>query len=186
MIDTGDIRKGSTIDLDGRLVKVIDFSHNKQGRGSAQLRMTLRDLRTGSTTTHTVQAGTKFVSVRLERQHVQFLYAEGDQYHFMDTDSFEQFELGQSSVNEVISYIKEQDVVDLLTYDGEPIDIELPTAVNLRVAQTDPGLKGDTASGATKPATLETGLVVNVPLFVNEGDILKVDTRTGSYVERVT
>ena len=186
MIDTGDIRKGSTIDLDGRLVKVIDFSHNKQGRGSAQLRMTLRDLRTGSTTTHTVQAGTKFVSVRLERQHVQFLYAEGDQYHFMDTDSFEQFELGQSSVNEVISYIKEQDVVDLLTYDGEPIDIELPTAVNLRVAQTDPGLKGDTASGATKPATLETGLVVNVPLFVNEGDVLKVDTRTGSYVERVT
>jgi elongation factor P len=186
MIDTGDIRKGSTIDLDGRLVKVIDFSHNKQGRGSAQLRMTLRDLRTGSTTTHTVQAGTKFVSVRLERQHVQFLYAEGDQYHFMDTETFEQFELGQSSVAEVIPYIKEQDVVDLLTYDGEPIDIELPTAVNLRVTQSDPGLKGDTASGATKPATLETGLVVNVPLFVNEGDVLKIDTRTGAYVERVT
>lgn len=186
MIDTGDIRKGSTIDLDGRLVKVIDFSHNKQGRGSAQLRMTLRDLRTGSTTTHTVQAGAKFVSVRLERQHVQFLYTEGDQYHFMDTDTFEQFELNRSSVSEVISYIKEQDVVDLLTYDGEPIDIELPTSVNLRVAQTDPGLKGDTASGATKPATLETGLVVNVPLFVNEGDLLKVDTRTGVYVERVT
>jgi elongation factor P len=186
MIDTGDIRKGSTIDLDGRLVKVIDFSHNKQGRGSAQLRMTLRDLRTGSTTTHTVQAGTKFVSVRLERQHVQFLYAEGDQYHFMDTETFEQFELGKSSVAEVIPYIKEQDVVDLLTYDGEPIDIELPTAVNLRVTQSDPGLKGDTASGATKPATLETGLVVNVPLFVNEGDVLKIDTRTGAYVERVT
>lgn len=186
MIDTGDIRKGSTIDLDGRLVKVIDFSHNKQGRGSAQLRMTLRDLRTGSTTTHTVQAGTKFVSVRLERQHVQFLYAEGDQYHFMDTETFEQFELSRESVAEVIPYIKEQDVVDLLTYDGEPIDIELPTAVNLRVAQSDPGLKGDTASGATKPATLETGLVVNVPLFVNEGDVLKIDTRTGAYVERVT
>ena len=186
MIDTGDLRKGLTLDWDGRLVKVVEFAHNKQGRGSAQVKLTLRDLRTGSTTTTTVQAGYKFTPVRLERQHVQFLYGEGDHYHFMDTDSFEQFALDAATVGEVTKYIKENDVVDLLTWNGTPIDIELPTSVNLTVAQTDPGLKGDTASGATKPATLETGLVVNVPLFVNTGDVLKIDTRTGAYLERVS
>lgn len=186
MIDTGDLRKGTTLDLDGRLVKVIDFAHNKQGRGSAQVRMTLRDLRTGSTTQQTVQAGARFTPVRLERQHVQYLYQEGGHYHFMDTETFDQILLDERSMGETARFVKENDVVDLLTYDGEPIDVELPTAVNLSVRETDPGLKGDTASGATKPATLETGLVVNVPLFVSIGDVLKVDTRTGQYVERVS
>jgi elongation factor P len=186
MIDTGDIRKGSTLDIDGRLVKVVDFSHNKQGRGSAQLRMTLRDLRTGALTQQTVQAGARFTSVRLERRHVQFLYPDGDQLHFMDTESYDQIALTRQAVGDAARFIKENDVVDLLVYDEEPIDIELPTSVNLVVAASDPGLKGDTASGATKPATLETGLVVNVPLFVNPGDVLKVDTRTGEYIERVS
>lgn len=186
MIDTGDLRKGLTLDMGGRLVKVIEYAHNKQGRGSAQVRMTLRDLRTGATTQQTVQAGARFTPVRLERQHVQYLYAEGGQYHFMDTETFDQIALNERSMGDAAKYTKENDVVDLLTYDGEPIDIELPTAANLRVADTDPGLKGDTASGATKPATLETGLVVNVPLFVNIGDTLKIDTRTGEYVERVS
>jgi elongation factor P len=186
MIDTGGIRKGSTLDLDGRLVKVVDFSHNKQGRGSAQLRMTLRDLRTGALTQHTVQAGAKFTSVRLERRHVQFLYPDGDMLHFMDTESFDQIALSRQAVGEAIRFIKENDVVDLLVYDEEPIDIELPTSVNLVVEASDPGLKGDTASGATKPATLETGLVVNEPLFVQPRDVLKVDTRTGEYIERVS
>jgi elongation factor P len=186
MIDTGDLRKGLTLDLDGRLVKVIDFAHNKQGRGSAQVRMTLRDLRTGSLTQHTVQAGAKFSPVRLERQHVQYLYPDGDHRYFMDTDTYDQIVLNASTVGEAGRFIRENDVVDLLTYNGEPIDIELPPAVNLSVTDTDPGLKGDTASGATKPATLETGLVVNVPLFVNIGDVLKVDTRTGEYIERVS
>ena len=186
MIDTGDIRKGITLDIDGKLVKVVEFSHNKQGRGSAQLRMTLRDLRTGSLTQQTVQAGAKFNPVRLERRHVQYLYSEADQYHFMDTESFDQLVLDARSVGDAAKFIKENDVVDLLTYDDEPIDIELPTAVNLAVTNTDPGLKGDTASGATKPATLETGLVVSVPLFINIGDMLKVDTRTGEYIERMS
>lgn len=185
MIDTGAIRKGSTIDLDGRLVKVIDFSHNKQGRGSAQLRMTLKDLRTGSNTQHTVMAGTKFVAVRLERQHVQFMYVDGTDYHFMDTDSYEQIVLDQRTVGDNSRFFKEQDVIDLLTYNGEPIDIELPTSVVLAITQTDPGFKGDTATGGTKPATLESGLVVTVPLFLSEGDRVKVDTRTGEYIERV-
>jgi elongation factor P len=185
MIDTGDVRKGVTLDIDGKLVKVIDFSHNKQGRGSAQLRMTLRDLRTGSLTQQTVMAGTKFQLVRLERQHVQFLYAEGDHYHFMDTDTFDQVMLDRTTVGDTEKFLKENDVIDLLTYNGEPIDMELPTSVVLTVTQTDPGFKGDTATGGNKPATLETGLVVNVPLFINEGDQLKVDTRTGDYIERV-
>lgn len=186
MIDTGGIRKGITLDIDGKLVKVVEFSHNKQGRGSAQLRMTLRDLRTGSLTQQTVQAGAKFNPVRLERRHVQYLYSEADHYHFMDTESFDQLVLDARSVGDTAKFIKENDVVDLLTYDDEPIDIELPTAVNLTVTETDPGLKGDTASGATKPATLETGLVVSVPLFINIGDMLKVDTRTGEYIERIS
>jgi len=185
MIDTGDVRKGITMDIDGKLVKVIDFSHNKQGRGSAQLRMTLRDLRTGSTTQQTVMAGTKFQLVRLERQHVQFLYRDEDQYHFMDTESFEQLMLDKSAVADAEPYMKENDIIDILTYEGEPIDVELPTSVNLAVTTTDPGFKGDTATGGNKPATLETGLVVNVPLFINEGDVLKIDTRTGEYIERV-
>lgn len=185
MIDTGDVRKGVTLDIDGRLVKVIDFSHNKQARGSAQLRMTLRDLRTGSTTQHTVMAGTRFNLVRLERQHVQFLYRDGDQFHFMDTETFEQFVLDRSNVAEAEPYLKENDVIDLLSYNDEPIDLELPTSVTLEVTQTDPGFRGDTATGGSKPATLETGLTVNVPLFINEGDVLKIDTRTGEYIERV-
>jgi elongation factor P len=185
MIDTGDLRKGITFELDGRLVKVVDFSHNKQGRGSAQVRMTLRDLRTGSLTTHTVQAGAKFPQVRLERQHVQYLYADGNHRHFMDIESFDQIVLDAATIGESARFIRENDVVDLLTHQGEPLDIELPPAVILAVTETDPGLKGDTASGATKPATVETGLVVNVPLFINVGDTLKIDTRSGEYIERV-
>jgi elongation factor P len=185
MIDTGDLRKGLTLDYDGRLVKVIEFAHNKQGRGSAQVRLTLRDLRTGSITQHSVQAGAKFQSVRLERKHVQYLYSEAGRYHFMDLDTFEQIELDESAVGQVMKFIKENDTVDLMTYNDSPIDLELPTAVELMVTETDPGLKGDTATGGTKPATLETGLTVSVPLFVNTGDKLKVDTRTGEYLERV-
>ena len=148
--------------------------------------MTLRDLRTGSLTQHTVQAGAKFPQVRLERQHVQYLYPDGDHRYFMDTDTYDQIVLNATTVGENARFIRENDVVDLLTYADEPIDIELPPAVTLTVTETDPGLKGDTASGATKPATLETGLVVNVPLFINIGDTLKIDTRSGDYIERVS
>lgn len=185
MIDTGGLRKGLTMEYDGRLVKVIDFAHNKQGRGSAQVRMTLRDLRTGSTTSHSVQAGARFQSVRLDRQHVQFLYQEGEHYNFMDTDTFDQIMLDEKTVGDLKLYIKENDSLDILTYDGEPIDIELPMSVNLKVDYTEPGFKGDTATGGNKPATMETGLVVNVPLFISSGDTLKIDTRNGEYLERV-
>ncbi len=185
MIDTGGLRKGLTMEYDGRLVKVIDFAHNKQGRGSAQVRMTLRDLRTGSTTQHSVQAGAKFQSIRLERQHVQVLYQDGEHYNYMDTESFDQLMLDESTVGDLKLYIKENDSLDILTYEGEPIDIELPLSVNLAVDYTEPGFKGDTATGGNKPATMETGLVVNVPLFISSGDVLKIDTRNGEYIERV-
>lgn len=185
MIDTGDIRKGSTFEQDGRLFKVVDFAHNKQGRGSAQLRMTLRDLRTGSLTQQTVMAGTKFTAVRLERRHVQLLYRDGDDFHMMDTETFDQIQLPATTIGDAANYLKENDTLDVLTYDDEPIDIELPTSVVLTVSQTDPGFKGDTATGGNKPAKLETGLTVNVPLFISEGDQIKVDTRTGEYIERV-
>lgn len=186
MIDAAEVRKGATLEFEGRLVKVIEQAHNKQGRGSAQVRLTLRDLRTGSITQHSVQAGYRFEQVRLERAHVQYLYSEGDQFHFMDLDTFEQFVLDESAVGDAAKYLKENDQADILTYDGEAIDLELPTAVELTVTETDPGLKGDTASGGTKPATMETGLTVSVPLFINIGDRLRVDTRTGAYIERAS
>lgn len=186
MIDTGGLRRGITLDMNGELVKVTDFQHVKQGRGSAFVRMTMRNLRTGSTTQDTFNAGTKFQTARLERHHVQFLYQDGDDFHFMDIDNFDQFSLPREALAEAINYMKENDTIDLLTYQGAPVDVELPVTVNLKVTQTDPGYKGDTATGGSKPATVESGLTITVPLFINEDDIVKVDTRTGEYLERVT
>lgn len=133
----------------------------------------------------TAMAGAKFTPVRLERSHVQFLYADEDHFNFMDTETFDQIMLDRKVLEDVELYMKENDIIDLLTYNDEPIDVELPTSVELTVTQTDPGFKGDTATGGNKPATLETGLVVNVPLFISEGDKLKIDTRSGEYIERV-
>lgn len=186
MIDTGGLRKGLTLDFEGELVKVVDYQHVKQGRGSAFVRLTLRNLRTGSTTSQTFQAGSKFQTARLERRRIQYLYAEDDQYHFMDVDTFEQFPLNKETLGDTVNYLVENEVIDLLTYQDQPVDVEAPVTVNLEVTQTDPGFKGDTATGGTKPATLQTGVTVNVPLFVNIGDVVKVDTRTGEYLERVS
>ncbi|HET9016416.1 MAG TPA: elongation factor P [Thermomicrobiaceae bacterium] len=186
MIDTGGLRKGLTIDMNGELVRVVDYQHVKQGRGSAFVRLTLRNIRTGSTTQQTFQAGSKFQSVRLERQRVQYLYNDDGHYHFMDLDTFEQFALDREALGDAVNYLIENEALDLLTYEGAPIDVELPITVNLTVAETEPGVKGDTAAGGTKPARLETGVSVNVPLFVNTGDVVKVDTRTGAYLERVS
>ncbi|MCL5962379.1 MAG: elongation factor P [Chloroflexi bacterium] len=186
MISTGDIRKGTIIELEGQLLKVVDFQHVKLGRGSAFMRMTLKNIRTGASTTRTFQAGEKFEQVRLERRTVQYLYKEDGNYHFMDTETYEQPVLTGEVLGETVNYIKEGDTIDLLVHGGEPIDIELPTAVVLCVETTEPGFKGDTATGGNKPAIMETGMTVNVPLFINEGDLVKVDTRTGEYLERVT
>jgi elongation factor P len=184
MISTGELKKGLTILYDGALMRIVDFQHVKQGRGSAYVRLTLRNVRTGATVNTTVQAGEKFDVAELERKTVQFLYREDDTFFFMDTATYEQPAVGIAIVGDAASYLKENEEVDLLTYDDEVLDVALAPSVVLRVAQTDPGYKGDTASGASKPAIMETGLRVIVPLFINEGDDLRIDTRTGTYIER--
>jgi elongation factor P len=186
MIDTGELRRGLIVEMDNDLYRINEFQHVKQGRGSAFVRLTLRNMRTGSTTQQTFQAGSKFQTVRLERSRAQYMYSEDGQHHFMDVDSFDQFALDSETLGDTLNYLKPEFVLELLSYNGQPVDIEIPIAVELRVTQTDPGFRGDTATGGTKPATLETGLVVNVPLFVSEGDMIKVDTRSASYIERVS
>jgi elongation factor P len=184
MISTGELKKGLTIIYDNELMRIADFQHVKQGRGSAYVRLTLRNVRTGATVNTTVQAGEKFPTAELEKKTVQFLYREDDTFYFMDTETYEQPAVGLAVVGDAASYLKENEEIDLLTYEGEVLDVALPPNVVLRVAQTEPGYKGDTASGAVKPAIMETGLRVIVPLFINEGDELRVDTRTGTYIER--
>jgi elongation factor P len=184
MISTGELKKGLTIIYDGGLMRIADFQHVKQGRGSAYVRLTLRNVRTGATVNTTVQAGEKFPVAQLEKKTVQFLYREDDSFYFMDTATYEQPVVGAEIVGEAASYLKENEEIDLLTYEGEVLDIALPPSVVLRVAQTDPGYKGDTASGGGKPAIMETGLRVIVPLFVSQGDELRIDTRSGTYIER--
>ncbi len=184
MISTGELRKGLTLLLDGELVKVLDYQHVKQGRGSAFVRLQMRNLRSGANVERTFQAGSKFEDVRLERQVVQFLYRDGDTYHFMNSETFDQITLNEGEVGDVRYYLRENDTVDLLTFRDQPVDLELPTSVVMTVQYTEPGVRGDTATGGTKPATTETGLTVNVPLFVSIGDKIKVDTRTGGYIER--
>jgi elongation factor P len=184
MIDTGDLRKGLTIELDGALYSVIDWEHNKTGRGGAKVRLKLRDVRAGHIIEQTYDAGAKFTRARVERQPAQFLYAEGDIYTFMNTETYDQIAINKDRLGDVALYLKENDDCQMLTYGDEAISVELPAAVVLQVAQTDPWVKGDTAQGGTKPAQLETGLTVSVPLFVNTGDKVKVDTRSGEYLER--
>ena len=182
MIDTGGLRRGITIEVDGVLYQVLEFNHLKLGRGSAQVRMKLKDVRGGHTIERTVQAGAKFARARVERQSVQYLYADGDLHHFMNTETFDQIALNTAQLGDAINYLTENAICDLLTHEDQPIGIELTAAVELTVAQTDPGVRGDTAQGGTKPATLETGLIVHVPLFINTGDRVKVDTRSGEYL----
>lgn len=182
MIDTGDLRRGITIEMDGVLYQVVEFNHLKMGRGSAQVRMKLKDVRAGHIIERTVQAGAKFARARVERLSAQYLYADGDLHYFMNTETFDQIVLNTAQLGDAINYLTENAVCDLLTYEDQPIGIELSAAVELVVAQTDPGVRGDTAQGGTKPATLETGLIVHVPLFINTGDRLKVDTRSGEYL----
>jgi len=184
MISTGDMKRGATIELDGRVYQVLEFAHIKTGRGSAQMRMKLRDVRRGDIIERTFQAGEKWPRVRVERVPMQFSYADGDILYFMNTETYDQVPLTREQVGEAMNFLTENGTCDVLFLGDEPIGIELPSSVVLTVAQCEPGVKGDTAQGATKPATMDTGLVVNVPLFISEGDRLKVNTSTGEYQER--
>ncbi len=184
MITVGELKKGLAIELEGELYNVVDYTHVKMGRGGALVRIKLRSLKEGFNVERTFSASEKFKRVYLERRTVQFQYKEGDTHHFMDTETFEQFALSGGQLGADVSYLKENMVVDLLRHNDEPLSIELPITVDLEVTYTEPGFKGDTATGGNKPAILETGVKVLVPLFVNVGDIVRVDTRTGQYLER--
>jgi elongation factor P len=185
VISTGELRKGVAIELDGELWQVLDYHHIKMGRGSAQVRIKLKNIKRGQTVERTFQAGEKWPRAFLDKRQVQFLYRDGDEFHFMDTESYEQFELSARQLDDAVRYLTDGMLLDRTTYEGETIGVELPINVDLRVAETEPGFAGDTQSGARKPATTETGLVLQVPLFVNAGDVIRIDTRTGEYQTRV-
>jgi len=186
MITAGELRKGITIELDGELFTILDYQHNKMGRGGAVLRLKLRNVRSGYTMERTFPASEKFRRVYLDHRQAQYQYRDEDLFHFMDMESFEQYALTAEQVGEEADYLKDGLVVDMLMYEGQPIGLELPITVDLKVTETEPGFRGDTATGGSKPAVLETGAKIQVPLFVNIGDVIRVDTRTGSYVERVS
>jgi len=185
MIDVNELRKGVTFELDGELYKVLDYQHHKPGRGKAIIRTTILNLRTGVSIDKNFISGDRVQDVRLDHHTVQYLYSDGDLYYFMDTDTYEQPSLSAETLGEAMNYLTDGLTLELSTYEGEPIDIELPITVELEVVEAPPGFAGDTATGATKEVTLETGLKVQVPLFVEKGDHIRVDTRTGEYLTRV-
>lgn len=185
MISVGDLRRGIVIELDNELWQILEYHHIKMARGSAQIRIKLKNIRRGSTVEKTFQATAKWPRAILDTRPVQFLYQDGEDYHFMENETYDQFHLRADQLGEVTKYLVEGMTLDRTTHEGETIGVELPISVELKVVETEPGFAGDTQSGAKKPATLESGLIVQVPIFVSEGDTIKVDTRTGEYQTRV-
>ncbi|SFF93196.1 elongation factor P [Desulfotomaculum arcticum] len=185
MISTNEFRTGLTIELEGDVYQVVDFQHVKPGKGAAFVRSKLRNLRTGAVVDKTFNAGEKIPRARVERKEVQYLYNDGTDYNFMDMETYDQFAMSKDQLEDAIKFLKENMVISILTFKGESIGVDLPNYVDLEVVETAPGIKGDTASGGSKPATMETGYVVQVPFFINIGDVLQIDTRTGHYIKRV-
>ena len=184
MIGSGDLRKGITVELDNKLYQVIDYQHVKMKR-TALTRLKLRDIRDGHTIEQTFQSNEKFVRARLDYRSMQYLYNDGSLYYFMDEENFEQMPLSANQLGDALNYLKEGMSVEVSSYKGELVGVELPITVELQVIEAEPGFKGDTATAGNKPAKLETGIIIQVPLFINSGDTVKVDTRNGSYLERV-
>jgi elongation factor P len=182
---TSDFRNGLVLDMDGSLMRIVEFQHVKPGKGAAFVRTKLKNVETGQVVDKTFRAGEKVEEAVLEHRKMQFLYMDGDNYIFMDSENYEQNSVPPEVVGEAANFLVENQDLSVFMRKGKAVTIELPAAVRLEVTKAEPGMKGDTSSGATKPVTLETGLVLQVPLFVNEGDSLKVDTRTGRYIERV-
>ena len=185
MIATSDFRKGAKIEYKGEPCEIVDFQHVKMGRGGAVVRTKMKSLKTGNVLEDTFRSGEKFESPQLEEKDMQFLYTEGDFHYFMDTETYEQIPLTTEQLADVKKFIKENMVVKILYYKGDPIAVEPPMFVELAVADTEPAFRGDTASGSTKPAKMETGLVVKVPFHIAVGDVLKIDTRSSEYIEKV-
>lgn len=184
MIDTSDFKTGLTIELDGEPCKIVDFQHVKPGKGAAFVRTKIKNLKTGASIERTFRPGEKFQEAVMERKQMQYLYFDGESYVFMDNNTYEQSNLTEAQLAGGEKFLKENMDCLVTSFKGEVMEVELPNTVELKVVETEPGIKGSTASGGTKPATLETGAVVNVPFFVNVDDVLRVDTRTGAYIER--
>lgn len=185
MISAGDFRNGITLEIDGTVYQIMEFQHVKPGKGAAFVRTKIKDVVNGGVVERTFRPTEKFPAARIDRVDMQYLYADGDLYNFMDTNTYEQIALGMDVIGDALKFLKENDTVKVCSYNGKVFSVEAPLFVELEITDTEPGFKGDTAQGATKPATVETGAIVYVPLFVNQGDKIKIDTRTGEYLSRV-
>lgn len=185
MVTAGDFRKGITIDIDGQVWMIVDFQHVKPGKGAAFVRTKMKNIMTGAVLERTFNPTEKYPLAHIERKDMEYLYNDGSLYYFMDNDTYEQLPLNYETVQDAMPYVKENTTVAIKFFKGEAFSVEAPNFVELEITETEPGYKGDTATGANKPAILETGAKVTVPLFVNQGDIIRVDTRTGEYMERV-
>jgi len=185
LIETNDFRPGTSFEMDGKLLTIVNVEHIKMARAGAVIKAKLRNILDGSIYEQSFRSGEKYKVVRIDSSEAQYLYRDGDLFHFMDNTNYEQVALYLAMVADAVPFMKEGNSVRILRHEDRTIGVSMPITVELAVAETDPGLKGDTVSGSTKPATLETGATINVPLFINPGDVLKVDTRTGNYIERV-
>jgi len=184
LISTNDFKTGLTVEIDGQVWTVVEFQHVKPGKGSAFVRAKLKNLKTGAVVERTFNAGEKLPRAHLDRREMQYLYQADELYTFMDTENYEQITLSRDQIGDGVKYLKENMLVNVLFFQGQTFGVDLPNSVELKVIETEPGVRGDTATAGTKPAKLETGAIVRVPLFINVGDVLKVDTRTGEYIER--
>jgi len=184
MISAGDFRNGVTFELDGQVFQIVEFQHVKPGKGAAFVRTKLKNIITGATVERTFNPSDKMENAHIERKDMQFMYNDGDLYYFMDTETYDQIPLNSQTVGDTLRFVKEEVVVKVLSFKNNVFGIEPPFFVELKVTETEPGFRGDTATGATKPATVETGAIVKVPLFINEGELIRIDTRTGEYMER--
>jgi elongation factor P len=184
MISSSDFRTGATIEIDNNVWQIVDFQHVKPGKGAAFVRTKMKNVRTGAVVERTFNPGEKFPKAHVDRREMQFLYESDGSYNFMDNETYEQSELTADQLGDGVKYLKENMNISIMFFQGTVIGVELPVAVELTVVETDPGIRGDTATGGTKPAKMESGCVVRVPLFINIGDVLRVDTRTGEYLER--
>lgn len=184
MISSNDFRTGVTIEIDNDVWQVVDFQHVKPGKGAAFVRAKLKNIRTGAVVERTFNAGEKLPKARVDNRQMQYLYENGDAYVFMDNETYDQSEISKEQLGNAVNFLKENMTISVMFFQGTIIGVDLPNSVELTVIETEPGIKGDTATGGTKPATLETGYLVRVPLFINVGDVLRIDTRSGAYIER--
>jgi len=184
MVSAGDFKNGITIEMDGNIYQIIEFQHVKPGKGAAFVRTKLRNIINGGIVEKSFRPSEKFENAHIDRRDMQYLYADGDLYNFMDVETYDQIALNTETVGDALKFVKENEMVKICSHQGNVFSVEPPLFVELVITETEPGFKGDTAQGATKPATVETGAQVNVPLFVNQGDKIKIDTRTGEYLSR--